>query len=60
MNFPNAHVQKYTSSLYKLPPYLIIKIIHEHSVLLRKKNPDNIVIYNFEFQNNLILVLCLS
>lgn len=38
MNFPNAHVQKYTSSLYKLPSYLIIKKIHEHSVLLRKKS----------------------
>lgn len=38
MNFPNAHVQKYTSSLYKLPSYLIIKKMHEHSVLLRKKS----------------------
>lgn len=37
MNFPNAHVQKYTSSLYKIPSYLIKKKLHEHSVLLRKE-----------------------
>lgn len=41
LTFPNAHMQKHTCSLYKIPSYLIKKKLHYYSVLL-KKNPEQI------------------